>query len=494
MNASLVLAQTLLTLAVEGDGPVRFGFPLEERMLARGLSVEGCPGARVQWRPLQPRKDPATGRVWVELAIAPARGTLRVCAGARGSERGSVCDTAADTAEEDAATVTIRRWRWWEGSVDETTRRTWRLEQALADGEVMHAGESWTEPGPGHDERWLRVRIARAEWERAGILPRDQGLARALRGELARIAGALQELPGRRGAGDYGRSGGIVTNLEFDTILGLARLGLAQEDRALLARALRGARHLRDIDLDSATGLPFCHGPDHRTAPPEPGHAWLSGLLLVGCLAADDELIAAARGIARGLAFRPGGGEGRRDRARDLGWPLLELETWLAFADDVVLARAANAQAAALLARHDPVAAVVRFGEGERRGGLYEERCWITGGILLPALRAVRRRGEQRGVDDVLASLSLAHLRRIESGREGLPLRVLLDGRKPVEELRIGGAPELALLLEGIAPDSLPGTLQRAGVRRALVGLLREDDPDLATSWSKVARCSWVLR
>src|SRR5690606_15079637 len=113
----------------------------------------------------------------------------------------------------------------------------------------------------------------------------------------------------------YGRSNGVVTNLEFDTALGFARLWLAHEDPALLRRALDSARHLIDRDLD-ADGLPFRHGKDHRVAANEPGHTWLAGLLLVGCLSADDELIAAAGTIARGLARRPAqGGEDERSAA-----------------------------------------------------------------------------------------------------------------------------------------------------------------------------------
>src|SRR5262245_15641710 len=80
MNLSLLAAQVLLTVAIDGDGPIRFGFPLPATALARGLRAREA-GVRLQWRPLQERPDPETGRRWVELAVAGARGQLGVMAG-----------------------------------------------------------------------------------------------------------------------------------------------------------------------------------------------------------------------------------------------------------------------------------------------------------------------------------------------------------------------------------------------------------------------------
>ena len=61
---------------------------------------------------------------------------------------------------------------------------------------------------------------------------RGGGVAtRSVRRQLAEVVDRLVELPGRRGAGDFGRSDGVVTNLEFDTPLALLRcaIGLGSE-------------------------------------------------------------------------------------------------------------------------------------------------------------------------------------------------------------------------------------------------------------------------
>lgn len=497
MSLCVAVLQSVLTFAVEGEGPVRFGFPVSESDLRLGLRVEGPGRPRLQWRRLQARPDPVTRRTWVELAIAPARGTLRILAGGVAEDHdgdGPVLRRRTEVAEADGTRTTTREILWACGDKDTLERTTWLADATLQDGETLHAGESLTRPSPTWDARWLRVRIPRAEFEEAGLLPQDQGLAKALRGELLRTVALLPPAPGQRGAGDYLRDGGVVTNLEFDTTLGLARLGLATMEQELLRRALAAARHLGDIDLDSGSGLPFVHGKDHRGAAPEPGHAWLRGVLLVGCLAADDALIATARTLAWGLAAVRPVGEGRFERARDLGWPLQEVQAWLAFADDAGVASRASALVAELVRRYDKKDEVVRFGEGVRKRGFYEERCWITGGVLVPALRASLVRHRDPLATAVLHALQAGLVRRIANGRPGLPVRAFLFAGATLEELRLSGVPEVALTLEGVAPDLLPALLQRSSVRKALVGILREDDPDLATTWSMVARCEWVLR
>src|SRR5439155_24003898 len=132
------------------------------------------------------------------------------------------------------------------------------------------------------------------------------------------------------------------TNLEFDTALAFLRLALALQDEELLLRARRCARHTIDRDLDGTSGLPFAHGSDHRSAPAEPGHVWLRGLLWTAAVTADDELLGSARQIAHALAAMPSPGDGARERARDFGWPLQELEACLELVDDPALAAAAD--------------------------------------------------------------------------------------------------------------------------------------------------------
>lgn len=495
MAVTLLCAQALLAFACDAPGPVRFGFPLPAAALRNGLHLADA-GARLQWRPLQERPD-ANGRLWVELAVVGVRGRTSVRAGGAGpvgAEGGDVVRVESEEITQPDRRVLLRRWRWCTGEVDRIERITFDLPRALGD-EAFAEGESLTTCSAELLERCLSVRIAAADWERAGVLPRLGALARPLRERLAEAALELQELPGLRGAGDFGRSQGVVTNLEYDTALGFLRLGLALESRALMRRALVSARHLVDHDLEPSTGLPFRHGHDHRSAAPETGHAWLAGLLLAGCVAADDGLLRAAHTIASGLArHHPKPQTGEDDRARDYGWPLLELETWLAFADDPACERAADQLAGELLARWDPRNGVLRFGEGELKGGAYEERLWLTGGILLPALRAHARRKPSPRLREVIGALESRVAELVLQGRQGLPVRCVVRDGEVRSQVRRRHVPELYLLLEGIPERSLAACLARRPCFAALEGVPAPDDPDAATSFSMAARCTWVLR
>lgn len=487
---TIALCQVVLTFSVEGDGPVRFGFPLRKTDLERGLRINS--GAQIQWRAIQQRPDPETGRIWVELAVVGARGNMRLTSQSSGTRQPAPVVERAVTVEEQAGrrmeTVT---WKWSTGEEDRVQRTTFLVEHVDLAGEVFQPGESLTEMTPGVTGRWSRVRIPRGAWEEAGVLPRDRKLARTLRRHLVEVAARLPELPGRRGRGDYGRSGDVVTNLEFDTALGLGRLGLATGSQRLLVQAQRSAQHLLDRDMDPGTGLPFRHGSGHRVAAPETGHVWLQGLLLMGCVTADDRLIRGAQTIARGLARNP-----PREvvRARDVGWPLWELESWLRFAEDDVCAQAADATALSILSRYDRSAKVFRFEEGERRGGFYDERAWITGGILLPALRAHLQRRPGGELTAILAKVEARLLAVVLTGRRGLPVRYLIRDGQVLSDMRLEEVPEVYMVLEGLRPQALARCLGRQTVRRALGVLPEGDDPDLATSFSKVARCWWVLR
>lgn len=495
------VAQTLLSFHCAEAGPVRFGFPLPASKLARGLRAEGPEHPRLQWRVLQERPDPATGRLWVELAVAPARGQIRIVAGgvaARPGPAGPVYELHVESRDDGGDHVTVRTWQWCDGTLDREERRVLGAARDEA-GERWAAGEARTTCDAGAS-RWTGVRIPRVQLERAGILPAREGLAATLRRELVDTARALVELPGARGAGDYARAGGVVTNHEFDTLLGLTRLGLDAAEPELLAKAWRGLRHLLDHDLDPTTGLPFRHSLDHRGAPPEPGHVWLQGPLLVACLAADDEALARLRSVARGLAGHPAlgraqlGTERWHERARDWGWPLWELESWLRFADDEACAAAADRLALELRGRFDTAAATWRFGEGEAKPGLYAERCWITGGILLPALAAHLRRRPDPELAQQIEQARTRLFKLCSDGGVGLPVRVWLHDGQPEGAQRLVGRAELVLLLEGLHPQQRARLLQRGTVEAALRGIPARDDPDLATQFSIAARCRWILQ
>ena len=79
-------------------------------------------------------------------------------------------------------------------------------------------------------------------------------------------------------------------------------------------------------------------------------------------------------------------------------------------------------------------------------------------------------------------------------GRAGLPVRYWVIDGQVTGQVRLRGVPECFMVLEGIAPRSLGRCLARKAVSRALRDVPVDDDPDLATSFSIAARCSWVLR
>lgn len=491
----ILLGQVVLSFVHAGEGPLRLGFPLPAATLRRGLRVDGA-GARLQWRPLVARADPETGRVWVELAITGASRRVRVRAGGVGpcgEAGGDVVVVERRRVPGAGARRWLERWTWSTGEVDERRREVAGGDRT-GDGE-LRPGEAITTVSARWSSRWLDARIASGWWRRAGVLPGKGTLGRPYRERLVRLAATLEELPGRRGRGDYGRSKGIVTNLEYDTTLALARLGLAEGRYDLLERAARAARHLVDVDLDPASGLPHPHGRDHRARAPRPGHCWLRGVLLVGLLAADRELIRAAGGIARGLAARRGPPrEGVADRARDLAWPLWEMEAWLRVADDEVVRRAADRLGAEILRRFDPGRSVVVFGEGRTRSGVYHERLWITAGVLLPALRAHQRRRRDPRLATVVRALERRVLRAVRRGRGGLPLHQWVGFGRVLGEARVTGRAEAFFLLEGLPVAELAPVLRRAQVQAALRDTPERDDPDLATAFSLAGRCAWILR
>jgi hypothetical protein len=330
-----------------------------------------------------------------------------------------------------------------------------------------------------------------------GLLPPRGGggeTTRVVREAIAQALPRLRELPGVRGAGDYGRSGFVVTNLEYDTTFALLRCALGLQDVAALARARRAAQHLVDRDLDASSGLPFAHGPDHRTGRPEPGHVWVQGLAWVGLLTADDALIAAARSLGHAIAAHPPFGEGRHERLRDYAWPLLELEALLRLLPDARLAAAADAYVASIVRRFDPGSRTFRFGEGELGGGVYLERGWLTGGLLLPALRLHLARRPDPGIAGVVQRAEAALLERLGSQGDGLPTHWRLAGERAFAEHRAVGTAEATFALDALPTADLARLLRRSTVRRALADLPHPDDPDLATQLSLLARCDWPWR
>lgn len=486
----------LLTVPLDGR-PVRLGVPLPATAIARGLRLEGR--GVLQWRrlPVAVSGDLA----WVELAIVGPRGTVRVLAGGVGPDDDRagpafVYERAAATTADGEELREV--WRWRDGARDER-RRVVRRGDVTGASAALATGEAVTTASA---EFALRARV----WCRlpattlvaAGLMPPPGGggeAARAMRRHLATVLPALRELPGGRGAGDYGRSGGVVTNQEYDTTYALLRCAIGLRDEAALAAALRGARHLVDCDLDARTGLPFPHGPDHRTGMPEPGHAWLQGLLWTALLTADDELLAAAQGLGLALALHPAQGEGRADRLRDHAWPLLELEALLRWWPDARCAAAADRHAAAIAARWDAGRKSFRFGESATADGGVLERGWLASGLLAPALRAHLRRRPAAGLAAQVGDLERGLAAAVGSRGDGVPTHWRLDARGVAHALhREAATPEACFALDGLPRRDLADVLGRGAARRAVANVPATDDPDLPTAFTLVARCDWVWR
>lgn len=495
MVLSLIVGlQTVLSIPVDAASPVRFGVPVPAAALAEGLALRG-PGV-LQWRRL-PIGGEAPDPVWIEVALAGTGRRATIERGGTGPTPeggGPVYVHEREELAVEHGRRTVDRWRYRSGAEDERRRDECHLEVDLG-GEHYGIGEARTLDSAALAARAVpALALPRRVWSTAGVLPPAGRLGADVRRHLVAAERRLVELPGLRGAGDFVRSDDTITNLEFDTTLALVRLALATGDAAAFARARRCARQLMDRDLDLRTGLPFPHGQDHRTGRPEPGHAWLFGLLVVGLVTADDAMVRAAQAIARGLASRPPLGQGRDERARDYAWPLLEFEALLAVDPDPVVAAAADRYAVAIDRRFDWERRTYRFGEGEVGAGIYLERGWITGGLVVPALQAHLRRRPDAAMAEHVAAAQQELLAAIGRGQAGLPTawRCGPSGRFAMH--RGERDPRVFLLLEGLPLDELRRLLRREEVRATLADVPALDDPDLPTSLSMVARCAWVYR
>ena len=485
----------LLTLASDGAA-MRFGARLPADAVAAGLSLTGA--GVLQWRPLP--LAPTDRQIWVELAIVAPPGAVRVRRGGGGpvaSGRGpafvkTVCVGRTDTGDERRTT-----WDWVDGTRDVRVRTQFSQRVAVA-GETYASGEART---VNSDRLLVRavaaLQLRRRRLSQFGVLPPRGGggaATLAVRRHLAAAVERLRELPGERGAGDFARSDDVVTNLEFDTTFALVRTALGCGSERAWQLALRCAQHLRDRDLDAASGLPFAHGPNHRHSAPEVGHAWLQGLLWVGLLAADDEHIVAARNLGYALAAQLPTGDGAGRRLRHFACPLLELESLLAITPDPVLERAANRLVASIRGRFDPAARTYRFGEGEVGADVYFERAWLTGGLLLPALVKHLHRRPDRELAEQVAIVRAAIATRIGRGGRGLPTHWRVSQGRAYAVHRSQGTSQGAFLLDGLARRDLTRILRRSSTRRAIDGVPLLDDPDLPTQFSLLARCDWPWR
>lgn len=495
---SLCLAP-LLSVPTDGS-PIRLGVRVAAADLEHGLGLAGR-GA-LQWRrlPVVGERGGSAGQVWIELAILAPRGTARVVRGGIGPSpdgRGAAFVRTSEVRRVPAGTVTVVRWRWCDGTVDQRVRTTFCQDTTLA-GERYQAGERLTVDSCSLAHRAaFYCQHGRRLAGDYGLLPptgRRTVAAARVRRHLSAVIGRLVEMPGRRGAGDFARGSGEVTNLEFDTTLALLRCAVASSDERAWSLALRAATHLGDRDIDPRTGLPFMHGAGHRTALPQVGHVWLQGLLWVGLLTADDDVLALVRSIGQALTKNLPQGTGRMERLRDYAWPLLELERLHAVDPAPQVAAAADRLAVAIEARFDPVARTFRFGEGEVGGGVYFERGWLTSGLLFPALQShlCRRKCPSLAAKLRLAQRAIATL--VGSGARGLPTHWRIRAGRVEAVHTERGSARAGWLLVGLPERSQTRLLGRSSMQRGFAETPPLDHPDLPTEFTLLARCPWVWR
>ncbi len=506
----------VVTVQVHGGGPVQFGLPMPLISLERGLDVAGPAGIRWSWEPLH---EPPEGAefVWARFRIVgliAGEHGLRIRVGGSEPNADAVCVRQVTTADSPAGRVTTTVRRWVDGTVDRRERVLLARTTVDDAGEQWRGGEVQHEQSEGLVARQTSARVQASVFRRARVLPLSSrgGRAKDYVEHLVQCAvQGLPRAPGRRGLGDFVRRGvvssvtatrdapDVITNLEFDTTLGLARVALVAGRAKLLRDARMAAWHLVDRDVDRRSGLPYPHGKDHRTGRPEPGHAWVQGALLVALLTADQDLLTEVRSLAKSLARHPSRElTGGIERARDFAWPLLELSAYLAF-EDAEDCRAATASLfAQIVRRWDPVRETFRFGEGEGPNGLYTERLWITLGLVVPAVRAHLRAYPDAEWDARLRRVEARTMRRVRRGKPGLPLRYrsVVDARGKEQtfgEVRRAG-PEGFFMLAGLSDASRRRLLARSQVRASLPVLPTADDPALATTWSMLARTDWLYR
>ena len=502
MLLELCLAQTLLTFEVDGPGPVRFGVPLPTAGLERGLRLEGHPRPRLQWRLLQNDPGLDSDRLWVEIAADGIEGKARLCAGGVPPHSSGEPSLVESEFEERFDRIVSVSHRWDSGLVDSLVLHTVESETVTANGEKSEFGPGrsgallarWSD---GFIERRSRVRISNRFWCREGLLPERRSLSRdllvALRNGERRFDEC--EAPGPVGRGDSVRFGREVANGEFDRAFGCLRLALRSGEGGWWRRAYEAARHLADVDVDHASGLPFRHGPHHRLRDPELGHVWVRGLREVALCFADRQLLRVARRMARSLAERVRsrrGATGERDRLRDEAWPLWELELHLRFEHADPLELACDHVLDSIRRRWDPEALVFRYGEGEPvRGESYYDRIWQSCGLLLPALRLARRRGAWPESQNVEAQIEERFETLVESGRAGFPLGVRVRNNEQFRATFGRESFEALLAFDGLSIGKQRRLFRR--LRSALESALSEKSDDFATRFIVACRCDFVV-
>ena len=120
------------------DGaPLRLGLRVPRAVLAQGLSLSG--GGAMQWRPLPlgtaarergGRTPSPRAEIWIEVAICAPCGRVQLRLGgdpAAPSGAGPAFVLRRDVRRATTGCVSVTRWEWCDGTVDERTRTTFAV-------------------------------------------------------------------------------------------------------------------------------------------------------------------------------------------------------------------------------------------------------------------------------------------------------------------------------------------------------------------------------
>jgi hypothetical protein len=188
-------------------------------------------------------------------------------------------------------------------------------------------------------------------------------------------------------AGDWRMDRRVVGNLEYDTVLGLMRHAFIARDVTCWLQARASADHLLGWDRDRrGSGLFFPHGLEHRGAPPECGHHWVSGLMLLDAWEGD---ILRHRALQRVLADQLEALERvdlERELPRSLGWGLQALVAGARGDHDPRgYRREIRRWRRHLLSRQSP-SGFLRLARLDGEPDLRQLSPMVQGGIIAPAL------------------------------------------------------------------------------------------------------------
>jgi hypothetical protein len=322
----------------------------------------------------------------------------------------------------------------------------------------------WGRPGPeglGAAARALAREAAAlpgpAELRRPGILggralaPPSGELRRRLDAAWTTYGNGADalSLAGDADDGDTAHELGGTANLEHDALRALLLRYAATGDLAVEARVRAAARHWVGRDLDRAgTGLPRRHGPDHDGGV-DLGHVWLEGAFQAGAALFDEDLLAAADGVAAALAAAWERAGTDPVRAWDLVQSVRNAEAWVRERPDAADRALAARLRDAVRARRDRATGLYVLGAPDRRGRV---RLGLAlGASLLEALAEVAEATGERSWRADVAELGDALAAGLREAPAPVARALWFRPGAPEETRAVGVWPERSLPVLAIA-------------------------------------------